>query len=243
MQLPLKIDTLTQLITAVGSLGTASFGVVDASKALNGGPSNFGSVYLRCLIEKLAPKADDGKLPPSSALTSEEIYATVKANWLNGMPVADQKSVVKALIKLRLNPGVAPGLATITGVDAALLTRVAEKLVRGTGLSPQLPAGMVDENLMTPVELDAYGRFDLMLSTLIDRAYQQADQRYRTWARALAALCAVFLALCGREFFVDKPSVGEAILIGALAIPLAPIAKDLSTALTTAVGALKSSRN
>jgi hypothetical protein len=84
------------------------------------------------------------------------------------------------------------------------------------------------------------------VTALLDESYQHADQVYRNWTRALAALIAVALAFVGGwslagswQGFWWKPDMFLALLIGLLATPLAPIAKDLSTALSTAVNTLQ----
>ena len=239
--------TLVEAITAVGALGTASFGVVDATKSIGGGVSSAGLYFLRCLIAKVAPVSADVHVPAGSALSNAEIYATVRANWINGMATADQKSTLKALIKLRLNPFTAPEMASLTGVPPDLLASIAQKLAAGAG-SDAAPATSaqppVDPNKLTPVEMDAYGRFDLMLSTSIDRSYEQASQRYRNWAKALAGLIAIALSLIVAAIYDSNTPTPHiypiAIIIGLLATPLAPVAKDLATALNTAAQAVKS---
>jgi hypothetical protein len=227
----LHTTTMTQVataITAIGALGTAAFGLTDAFKAIpGGGLSRFGLHFLTCLIDKVAPTGEDGTIPAGSALTNSEIDATVKANWINGMASSDQKSVVKALVKLRLNAANAGSLASLTGVDPTVLSIVAAKLASGAAL--------------LPTEMDAYGRFDLVLSTSIDRAYQDADQRYRNWAKIFAGAIAVVLSISAVAILgVHGDGVYfKAFLVGLVATPLAPIAKDLTTALNTAVKAVK----
>ena len=77
-----------------------------------------------------------------------------------------------------------------------------------------------------------FSRFDLIVTALLDAAYQHADQVYRNWTRGLAAAIAVVLALAGGYMVAmhlgDLKHFGIALLIGLLATPLAPIAKDLS---------------
>jgi len=271
MQIPPSLASPTnfaEAVTAVGALGTAAFGVVDATKSVGGGVSTAGQIFLKCLIDKIAPASTDSAVPSGSALTNAEIYATVRANWINGLSVADQKSTLKTLIKLRLNPASAAALAELTGVDKALLASLATKLARGAGLAENnappagaippaagaAPAATEDDNSLTPAELDAYGRFDVMLSTSIDRAYNQADQRYRNWAKVLACFVAIVLAEIS-AFIYQHGGLGSwsalrlggifhapyiyAFLVGLLATPLAPIAKDVATAISTAAKAFK----
>ena len=211
---------LTTVILAIGSLGTAAYGVVDVSKGFGGGISNRGFGDIRKVISRLIP-APAANTDDFSAISRTSVLATLRSNWLNGMALADQKSVTKALIKLNLTPASAKGMATATGVDGDLLASVAGKLATGAALTQQ--------------ETDIYGRFDLLLSTLLDQAYQRGDQRYRNSAKLLAVPVAVALALAGGwalegcKFW--STDAWKAIVGGLLATPLAPIAKDLSSAI------------
>jgi len=227
------LGEVTAAVTAIGALGTAAFGLVDASKLLPGLIPSSGFAFIRRMVAQLAPSGD-GALRRSSALSASSISDTVRANWVNGMALADQKSVAKTLLKLRLNNDTAPALAAITGVDKDVLTSVAGKLANGQQL--------------TDPEKDAYGRFDVILVAFIDRAYQRADQRYRTTAKFAASLAAVGLAEAAAFFLkilsdngqLNWHNIGLAAIVGVLATPLAPVAKDLATALNTAAAAVKS---
>lgn len=82
---------------------------------------------------------------------------------------------------------------------------------------------------------------------MLDEAYQLSDQVYRNGTRTLAAFLAVVLALAGAvalegRVLFQRPhwhDIALAFLVGLLATPLAPIAKDISTALTTAVNTMQ----
>ena len=211
---------LSKVVLAIGSLGTAAYGVVDTSKAFWGGVSNRGFGDIRKVISKLIPGSAKGDAG-TTALALPSALATLRANWLNGMAMADQKSVAKALIKLNLTKDSAKGMADATGVDATLLAGVAGKLATGAALTPE--------------ETDVYGRFDLLLASLLDQGYQRGDQRYRNSAKLLAVPVAVLLALCGAWALNGSsptaPDIWKAVICGLLATPLAPVAKDLSSAI------------
>jgi hypothetical protein len=206
---------LPKIVLAIGSLGTAAYGFVDISKGFGGGVSNRGFGDIKKVVSKFI-SSDSG-----SALGLDSVLATLRANWLNGMALADQKSVAKALIKLNLTSATAKRMADATGVNADLLKGVADKLASGKDLSHE--------------ETDVYGRFDLLLSAMLDQGYQRADQRYRNSAKLLAVPVAVVLALLGAwAISGDHLTSGDAwraCIAGLLATPLAPIAKDLSSAI------------
>jgi hypothetical protein len=246
------LTNLTSAITAIGALGTAAFGIVDATKLVGGGVSSSGFCFIRSVLQILAPDATV-QANDISATSQKAIQATARANWINGMALGDQKSALKALIKLRLNADTAPNLAKLMGVDTAMLTSVAIKLAGGDpdptiDVAAAVGPAAVGPAPLTPVELDIYGRFDLLLSMTLGRALQQADQRYRNTAKVAAGFVAVILAevaafsmwgstFKGTSFWV---LFTQALVAGLLATPLAPIAKDLASSLTTAAKAVQS---
>ena len=220
-------SSLPFLITAVGALGTAAFGLVDALKVLpGGGVSRAGFKFVRQMILKLAPEIPSLR---ETGLSRESLIYTLQSQWINGTPREDQVSIAKSLIKLRLLPETAHALATATGVDPAVLSAVATSIKSGTAL--------------TQPQTDVYGRFDLLLTTLLDQAYQRADQRYRNAAKTWAIPISVALAVAAAVFVVPHAvSISEAVLLGLIATPIAPIAKDLSSAIGTAAQAIQSWR-
>jgi hypothetical protein len=215
---------LTEVIGAIGALGTAAFGLVDATKAFAGGVSRAGFKFIRQAITQLAPSDDGFK---GTALDSKSIATALFSQWINGTAEKDQVNIAKSLIKLRLTPGTAAALATTTGVDPVALKGIAAKMVAGN------PAA----NPLTQAENDIYGRFDLLLTTMLDQAYQRADQRYRNCAKAAAVPVAIILAIVANCLFqrpITWAGSFEAVLIGLIATPIAPVAKDLASAIQTA---------
>ncbi len=208
---------LPKIVLAIGSLGTAAYGVVDVSKGFGGGVSNRGFGDIKKVVSQFIPLSSSG----GSALSLTSVLATLRANWLNGMALGDQKSVAKALIKLNLNTASASAMAAATGVDATILKTIATKLPAGTDLTKE--------------ETDAYGRFDLLLTAVLDQGYQRGDQRYRNSAKLLAVPVAVALALLGAWAIstdgLSSLDAWRAVAGGLLATPLAPMAKDLASAI------------
>ncbi len=232
MSIDLGSLQLTQTITAIGGLGTAAFGLVEAVKSGFGSINRIGLKHIQQTVAGLTPDQVVASAPatPLNALPQKNVLDTVEANWVNGVDLASQKAIAKSLIKLNLSTGNAPALAAKTNVDAALLTTVAQKMANGAAL-------------LQP-ESDVYSRFDLIVTALLDEAYQLSDDEYRNGLRTLAAVVAVLLALAGGwtlegAAFWHLRDVALAFLIGLLATPLAPIAKDLSTALATAVNTMQ----
>ncbi len=225
---------LIQATLAVGALGTAATGLVDTTKVLAGGMSRAGFGYIKQLVARMV--GQPGAAAPGAGLTPADIHETLFANWLNGMQTGAQKAIAKSFIKLHLNPATADALAKETNVDAQALVNVAQKL---TAVDTQSPA---QNSGLTPVETDAYGRFDLALSAMIDRAYERADQFYRNSCKSLACVIAVGLAFAGNYALPQAQQLPywQLIIIGLIATPLAPVAKDIANAIQTASDAVGS---
>jgi hypothetical protein len=220
------LQRVTTAIGAVGAVGTAAMGLVDTLKTLpGGGISQSGFKFIRRAIEKLTPPVQPFI---DTELSQENILRTLKSQWINGTATADQVSIAKSLLKLRLVPETAGAMAEAAGVDAAVLSQVAEKLKDGAPLDQQT------------TQANVYGRFDLLLTTLLDQAYQRASQRYRNAAKFAAVVIAVVLSAWASHLMDDIVSFSQAVLLGLIATPLAPVAKDLATGLTTAMQALQS---
>jgi len=209
---------LPNIITAIGGLGTAAFGLLEAIKPVFPWINHIGFGGIHKTVSALTPQ--------------KNVLESVLANWVNGTDLASQKAIAKSLIKLHLSAGNAAALAATTNVDAAVLGVVAGKIASGTSL--------------TQPESDVYARFDLIVTALLDESYQQADLLYRNWTRGLAAFIAVVLSLVAGWSLVGDwkafwwtSDMYLALLVGLLATPLAPIAKDISTALATAVNTMQ----
>jgi hypothetical protein len=224
---------LLNLISAGAALGTAAMGLVDALKVFGEyGPSIVGFGDIRQAIGPFIVEAPDA----STVFGRRQILQTLKANWLNGVAKHEQKAKAKALVHLGLTQGNAAALARAAGVDAAKLTSLAQKTANGA--TP------------TQDEINVLGQFDAVLSAVLDTAYERADQRYRNAAKVLAMFASLILGviggwlvyggqgksyLCSKEFFLCA-------VIGLAATPLAPVAKDLASALQAAMTAARAVR-
>ena len=226
----LILSNIDSLIAAIAGLGTAAYGLVDTSKAIRGGASNPGFGHIETAVRPFLPD------PGDSALGAPQILDTLRANWLNGVGKAEQKAAAKALSRLTLTQDNASKLARATHLAPAALQQLADSIANGTPL--------------TPAQINLLGQFDTVLSALLDLGYERADQLYRNSAKAFAAVTAMVLALVGGGLLSSEGTLAYlcskqallALLVGALSVPLAPIAKDLSSALSSAVSAIAASK-
>lgn len=216
------------LIAAIGGLGMAAFALVDSSKIGRlGGTSHSGFAVIESAIKVFFPTAQlpDGSKIKDAQPLSGSLLQILHAHWINGMALADQKAIAKTLIKLQLTPDTAKHLAGVTAVEADALKEVAARMTTGKPLEES--------------QTNALGRFDLAVTAILDAAYQRADQLYRNTSKVWASAIAVILAVVG-GFIVDEGSISIDhfflyMLCGILAVPLAPVSKDLASALSAGV--------
>jgi len=223
------IPDISSMMAAIGGLGTASFSLVDATKVgPAGGISNAGFNLIERAVAQLFPSASRTSSPASS--DERKLLDKLHGNWINGVALADQKSIAKTLIKNRLAPDTARTFAAATSVDPNVLADAAACLAKGAPLAPG--------------HNDVLGRFDVSLSAVLDEGYQRADQRYRNWSRVLAMIFAIVLAVVGGLAVYADGSVADyfrngkiwvAVICGVIATPLAPVSKDLTSALAAYV--------
>ena len=222
-------------ITALGALGTASFGLVDASKAFRGGVSNFG---FGAILKALDPFRD------ALEAATPGWRATLRANWINGVAKEDQKTAAKTLIRLGLSPVNVAALAVAGRVDETELRRVLTAVQEGSPL--------------TVADAQVFGRFNAVIDAVMDAGYELGDQHYRNASKLIAGIVAVILALWAGFLLQDAPLaralgghggfvgyVGSplfvwSLLAGAVSVPIAPIAKDLASSLQSAAAAVGS---
>jgi hypothetical protein len=124
----------------------------------------------------------------AQGLSNEEILATLKAIWFNGVAKSDQKATAKSLIHMCITPENAQQLGDATGVDQEELKAVADRIRHGEQL--------------TQKDINPVGRFDTVVSAILDLGYERSDQFYRNSAKLAATLVAMALAaVCGGLIF------------------------------------------
>jgi hypothetical protein len=233
--LPDALAAAVAAITAMGGLGAAAFGLTDATKAFGGGISNVG---FGAIIEALKP------FEAALAYATPNWQATLRANWVNGVDKDLQKTTAKSLIRLGIADGNLQDLAAAGHVDPDALQKVLAKLKAGAALTPQ--------------DAELFGRLNAVIDAAMDAGFELGDQRYRNASKLVAGVLAVILAVsagyltqgaglpgplvAAKGQFVGSPLFWWSILVGLVAVPVAPVAKDLASSLQAAgaaVGSLK----
>ena len=219
-----KFDNVLATIAAMGGLGLAAMALVDALKAIpGGGVSRMGFRHIRKVLrmfDKVLARA-----------AGDEWESVVMAHWINGRDRDDQVGAIRSLLRLGLNSDTAEQLAGIGNVEPVALSKAAGKLTKGAPLGED--------------EINLIGRVEAAVGARLDSAFDLAEQAYRNGARALAGVLAVILAVVAAALLTtptEPIDLRIAALVGLLAVPIAPIAKDLASALTAASQAVRSPR-
>jgi hypothetical protein len=227
----ITLEEVGAALAGLSALATAAFGVLDAAKAFDGGASNIGLKHIYAQLEPFRQALD-------AAAGPGRWRVLVRAHWLNGLPKADQKTATRNLLRLGLTPETAEAVAAGCHVDPAALKTVAAKIAKGAE----------DANL-TGDDLQLLGRVYAVLDTVLDIAFERAEQQYRNGSRFWAGVIAVALAVLAQQIWSRNagsmgppPSIWAAVAVGLLAVPVAPVAKDLTSGLSAAMRALKTSR-
>lgn len=244
-------EKLATAILAVGALGTAAFGVVEAfGKAIvirRWGLPFVGFGCVTALIHEYGPALRFTYGPKYELILAQQ--------YRDGRAAGRAPETIRNGVRLAL-----PLIAR----EEAL--RIVEN---GWGMAPQQSQALVgalqaeaahgeelDEKAATDAAVLA-GRFGVALDSRIAAAFTLAEERYQATARLLAGISAIGLSVlfnlglrgaevtctAGGACTLGDPAKGYswfiALLIGAAAVPLAPVAKDLSSALTEALRAWK----
>ncbi|MDP3660463.1 hypothetical protein [Phenylobacterium sp.] len=230
-----QIEKALAAIIAVGALGTAAFGVVEAfGKALvvkGVGLPYAGFGYVKALV------ADYG---PALRMTYGEHYKEiVQRQYRDGRAKGQAPDSLRQGVRLAL-PLMEEGAATALIGHAWGL---------GDDKSAALARALISEQsgAITPTESETAavlaGRFALAVDARIVAAFSLAEERYQAFARCAAGLVAIALSLffnyAAKGGFVGRDGYPWmiALIIGLAAVPLAPIAKDLSSALSDSLRA------
>lgn len=226
-------------IAAVGAFGTAAFGLAESlGKAVcfrGYGLPYRGYGAVKELLQRLAPAL--------RAAYGDSYPLLVRQEYRNGRASGQAPGLVRQGVRL--------GMPFLDEADAKQVIQAVWGLPdsEATSLAAALRS---DETAEEPApdtsarEAALASRFALALDTRIDAAFSIAEQSYRIGMKTAAALVAVVLALVFKCSLVHGDPTGElnqniswamTWFIGLAAVPLAPIAKDLTAGLNEALTA------
>lgn len=209
------MENLGTIVLAVGALGTASFGIVEGLKWTFIGLSGFRQIPK--LLGRPVMKALQIAYGP-------ECMSLLRAQYRANRTSGELPKSLRQGARVGLTPETAAELANQIGVvNEADLKAVASTLQKGKDL--------------TDAQRSILGRYELALDTRIDAALALANDKYIGYIRVLASAISIGIAL-GVWRTTEGIELLEALIVGVAAVPIAPIAKDLASAIQSAAKAL-----
>jgi hypothetical protein len=244
-------------VGAIGSLGIAAFGVVEsfgkafaftvsfgrARKHFHCGLPYAGLAVVLNMIEPLRPA-----LKCAYGVDFVEIIAQ---QYRSGRSLGSAPDTIRQGVRLGL-PFLSTAVASkligdVWHMDSKHATALAIALQAPGNATDGATAGASSAGPVDQAQALA-GRFSTALDTRINAAFQHSDERYQTVAKTAAGVMAVLLATTFNWYMGGNDAQGHwqpifnfpiAIGIGLVAVPLAPVAKDISTSLQNALTAFK----
>ncbi|MEO1766325.1 hypothetical protein [Thiobacter aerophilum] len=241
-------DYLGTTALAVGALGAAAYGVVDGLKLVpwvdlagferlfSGRAAIPGRAWIGPARGTLDPL-----LPALVAAYGQDVMQLIKAQYRAGRSGGDLPRTLRQGVRIGFGLLPAQDIAAIAerlGLPAGLATFVADAFLRlrelrppASGEIPRAGDGPSDE------ERAALARLENAIDARIDAALGLAERQYVTQTKLLAMLVALAIAFGVGLHLGAAPVV--CFMVGIAAVPLAPVAKDLATALQAAVQAFR----
>jgi hypothetical protein len=221
------VEDLGTMVLAAGALGTAAMGVVDGLKrwewvdvAGYQEALSYVSVFLPAVREAYGDRADD----------------VLKAQYRDGRGAGE--------LPKTLRQGLRIGLVALAGSEDQLRSMASAVGVVAPAELVEVAQALHDTGDLNDGQRKVLAQFELAAHARIDAGMAIAEKIYVTWQKQIAAVIAIVIALVvGLILLADNQATGwvvlKALVVGIAAVPFAPIAKDLSTALSEAAKALK----
>lgn len=213
----LQID-LVDFVVAAGALGTAAMGIVEGFKSIRITPFGFSKLRENITWSNKALGNAYG----------DQVDELLKSLYRLGRSGGELPRILRQGVRIGLDKDNAKYLAdSILGSSGDELEKIAVKNAAGKDLSAE------EKNIL--------GRFEVALDARIDAALALAERVYINSIRFAAFFVAIVLALVTAAFLDPTPdNFFTALVAGIVAVPLAPIAKDVAKAIQSATSAIGS---
>jgi len=207
---------LGEFVLAAGAVGTAAMGIVEGFKATWLQPPGFLS------LDKSLAWARPALIKAYGTDYKKLLMSLFRLNRSDG----DLPRILRQGVRIGLDENNARGMEeALLGKDNNQLTAIAKKVSKGAKLEDP------DRNIL--------GRFEVAADARIDAALALGERAYINIIRFGAFMVALVLSLV--TALLVKPDFGgflTALITGLVAVPLAPIAKDVAKALQSAAKAI-----
>lgn len=230
---------------AVGALGTASYGIVDALKIFSwfdlSGFENIFSCNTGGRWWPKKPKANLDQLYPALQLVyGDDAMDVYKAQYRAGRATAELKENLKRDILDGLGKMKSEAIIKTLhglGISEKSTRLVIEGFKQERILNTQITGEATQPSPSKSEASDALEQLKARIDTRVNAALLLANSQFTTQSRLYATGISLAFALSFGTFSLGQ-NFGLCFLIGIAAVPLAPVAKDLSTALQATAKAL-----
>jgi hypothetical protein len=206
----------SELALAIGAVGTAAMGIAEGFKSVKLTPLGF-----KKLEEEI------GWASESLAVSYGRNYRQLLMSlYRNDRRKGELPRVLRQAVRIGMNSKTAKTMAQVVGgCDAKTLSAVAEKVTEGETLDD--------------TERNILGRFEIAADARIDAAFALAERAYANSIRFRASLVALTLSFVAAIALKQSPDgFFTAFIVGIIAVPFAPIAKDVAKGFQSAVMAI-----
>jgi hypothetical protein len=237
-------------ILAVGALGAAAFGIVDGLKLIpwidlagferlfSRRPGRSARAWPTTIRANLDP------LVPALVLAyGDDVMEVLKAQYRSGRSKGDLPRTLRQGVRIGFGlmpAGEIEAVARALGLPAATAQAVARALVATRSARPPAlgqPAPAEGPPPVSEADRAAMAQLETAIDARIDAGLVLAEALYVTQTKLVASVVALAIALVVGRFLPAPWWLSVA--FGVAAVPLAPVAKDVATAVQEAVKAMQ----
>lgn len=254
---PFSSENLGTAGLAIGALGTASYGIVDGffksfswfdsagfERIFAVGGKEGGRRWPRWPMTRKATL--DPLLPALRMAYGKEVMELLRTQYRGGRVTGDLPRTLRQGVRIgfgMMEVEFITSVAVELGINRQIAALAAEAIDRARRQRADAantgPAGSPPQPSMTEEQRSAMARLETLIDARIDAALTLADTQYVTQTKFLAMAVSLGISFLVGWGIGMKDKWMWCWIIGLAAVPLAPVAKDLSTALQEAVKSLK----
>lgn len=232
------MDNLGTLVVAAGALGTAAMGIVEIF---------FKGDWPWCNpplgFDRLRRNLRWAEKPLRKAY-GEDYLELIQHTYRNGRSAGELPRLLRQAVRIGLDRPTAIELEKILlAIESReWLTQKERGEADIAAAEPSALAVVIDKiedgqaSDLDDVERNVLGRFEVAADARIDAAMSLAENAYKSEILFRALLVSIAIALAAA--YTLEADYLQAVVLGIAAVPLAPIAKDISKALQAATQAL-----
>lgn len=213
---------LPQFVLAAGAVGTAAMGIVEGFKSIKLTPIGFNELY----------ESIDWSRPAIGRAYGSDYSKLLESLYRQNRSSGELPRILRQGVRI--------------GMDTDNAKSMGEFLLGNGGESLSVIAGKIDQGEeLDKMEKKILARFEVAADARIDAALSLAERAYsngiRKWAFFVSLMLSLLAAFSLHWTLGDKFQSAmyiNAVIVGLVAVPLAPIAKDVAKGFQAAAKAI-----